>query len=269
MVSTQSRGLFRRGRKDLGNNENNDDNDDDDAKGDIIESDDVQHLSRREIVVSASIILPFEADVAFDAFSDLPRQPSWSSWLHSVSYIDDDADDDDYSMKLIEEEEREKRIALYQKKDVNVDELRQTKWIMGWKKIRFSWKSKVTSMERPRSIEWTSISGLKNMGKVTFEEEFPLDHQETFIAHDDGDNESTEQLTKTEDDDDVVKTYMTLTLKFIAPRIVASLMKRSDKIASFMKTQILRPTLMKFRDVVLINDLGRDAHHGILEQNKS
>ena len=41
-------------------------------------------------MVDASIDLPFGADIAFDAFSDLPRQPSWSSWLRSVSYINND-----------------------------------------------------------------------------------------------------------------------------------------------------------------------------------
>ena len=46
-------------------------------------------LARKKKLIecSASIMLPFSEDVAFDAFSDLTRQPSWCKYLHSVSYI--------------------------------------------------------------------------------------------------------------------------------------------------------------------------------------
>ena len=216
---------------------------------------------KREIKVSASIQLPFEADVAFEAFSDLPRQPSWSSWLHSVSYIDEhkrsnknDEKTDEYNVRIQQEEKDKRRMNIIevrakdgnesstismieqeQQRIVDVSDLRQTKWVMGWRKIRFSWKSKVTFMERPKCIQWESTSGLKNMGKITFEEQARNDNKV----------------------DDVV-THMTLSLTFIAPRIVAGMMRRSDKIATFMKSQILRPTLRKFRDIVMIQDLGMD-----------
>lgn len=194
---------------------------------------------RNEIAVDAAIDLPFGAEIAFDAFSDLPRQPSWSSWLRSVSYIEEDGsssrgeNDDDI---IIQNEEKEKRRTYFinESSCIDVGRLRQTKWVMGWKRIRFSWKSKVTFMERPKCIKWESTSGLKNMGLIEFEEQ-TLDG-------------GTDSVTR-----------MTLKIKFIAPRIVARAMKRSDKIDGFMKSKILQPTLIKFRDVVLVNDLGMEA----------
>ena len=53
-----------------------------------------------------------------------------------------------------------------------------------------------------------------------------------------------------------VNTDMCLEMKFIAPRIVASLLKRSDAISSFMEDQMLTPTLVNFRDIILEDDLG-------------
>jgi uncharacterized membrane protein len=225
-------------------NDNDNDIDSDNDNNDHDDKDTNSKASNTEIVVNASIDLPFAADVAFDVFSDLPRQPSWSSWLHSVSYIDDNySKNDDNIAAIIAQEEREKRKTYFldDKSDfIDVEKLRHTKWVMGWKKIRFSWKSKVTSMERPKCIQWESTSGLKNMGMITFEEQ-----------EDNTGNSS------------VLNTKMTLTLKFITPRIVARLTKRSDKVATFMKTQILRPTLRKFRDIVIVDDLGR-----VLEANE-
>ena len=42
---------------------------------------------KKLIECNASLLLPFSADVAFDAFSDLTRQPSWCKYLKSVEYI--------------------------------------------------------------------------------------------------------------------------------------------------------------------------------------
>lgn len=224
-----------------------------------IEEEEEDPASRKEIVVTASIVLPFKADVAFDAFSDLSRQPSWSSWLNSVSYISDNdndngSNDNDDDIIAIAKEEQEKRKSYINTdtNEIDVSQLRQTKWVMGWKKIRFSWKSKVTYMQRPKCIHWESTSGLKNMGTILFEEkEIKLDEK------------SNEKSTAVDDDNSPtttdVNTQMTLTLKFIAPRIVASIMRRSDRIATFMKSQILRPTLRKFRDIVMVDDLGMDS----------
>ena len=196
-------------------------------------------VSNKEIAVTASISLPFDAEVAFDAFSDLTRQPSWSSWLHSVSYIDENIIGKDiYGDQInIQKEEREKRMNNFINGTscIDVTKLRETKWVMGWKRIRFSWKSKVTFMERPRCIQWESTSGLKNKGMITFFEE------------DNVDNGPERKIV----------TRMSLTMKFVAPKIVAAVMKRSEKISTFMTSQILLPTLTNFRDVVLVEDLGQ------------
>ena len=162
-------------------------------------------LSNRELEVSASIVLPFEADTAFSAFTDLPRQPTWSTWLHSVTYIED---------------------GLNQQTNCGIP-LKETKWTMQWKKaFRFSWKSKMTALERPSLIKWESTSGLKNYGQIEF-------------------NSLSEQDTE-----------MKLTMKFIAPRIVGSMMRRSDKIKHFMEENMLNPTLVNFRKIILEQDLG-------------
>ena len=42
---------------------------------------------QRLVECSAAIVLPFSKDVAFEAFSDLSRQPSWCSYLGAVEYV--------------------------------------------------------------------------------------------------------------------------------------------------------------------------------------
>jgi len=98
--------------------------------------------NKEEIVVTSTIELPFSAHTAFDAFSDLSRQPTWSHWLKSVQYIQGD---DNASLPT-------------------------TKWTLGWKGFTFSWISRSTKLVRPHIIEWESISGLKNRGVVRFVE---------------------------------------------------------------------------------------------------
>ena len=99
----------------------------------------IQHHDK-EIVVTSTIELPFSAHTAFDAFSDLPRQPTWSHWLKSVQYIHHDED----------------------------EKLPTTLWTLGWRGFTFNWVAKSTRLVRPHIIEWESISGLKNRGIVSF-----------------------------------------------------------------------------------------------------
>ena len=199
------------------------------SKESDLSTEELDRLSKKEIVVSASINLPFSADVAFSAFADLPRQPSWSSWLHSVTYIEDD--------------ENEGKEIEYTECGIP---LRETKWVMKWKKaFRFSWKSKVTKLERPKEIQWESTSGLKNMGRITFTDNANVSTKiEDYVNDNDLDSDGN------------VSTGMILEMKFIAPRIVASMMRRSDAISSFMEDQMLTPTLVNFRKIVLEDDLG-------------
>lgn len=97
------------------------------------------------VVVSTDIELPFPAHVAYDAFADLPRQPTWSPWLKSVEYLAG-------------------------------SERKETKWEMKYLGVAVSWNAVSTRLERPYRIEWESTSGLKNFGKVHFE---PLDDKRT------------------------------------------------------------------------------------------
>ena len=72
------------------------DDDDNDSTDPIGES-----RQKRLIECSAAIVLPFSSEVAFDAFSDLSRQPSWCRYLDAVEYVgivdDCSADDEDCS----------------------------------------------------------------------------------------------------------------------------------------------------------------------------
>jgi len=90
---------------------------------------------------TSTLTLPFSSEVAFDAFADLPRQPSWSSFLKSVEYVKNDAENG-----AIESE-----------------------WTMSFMRMEYSWRSVNTRLSRPHIIEWIATSGLQNGGRVTFE----------------------------------------------------------------------------------------------------
>ena len=117
-----------------GGAEESEDDDDDDANA-MTPAD--KKSSKNHIAVSSQIDLPFSAEIAFDAFSDLPRQSTWSPWLQSVEYIEQGS--------LV------------------------TKWTMkSFLGISYSWKAVHTRLERPYVIEWESCQGLKNWGRVEF-----------------------------------------------------------------------------------------------------
>lgn len=182
------------------------------------------------IMVSASVTLPFSAELAFDAFSDLTRSPSWSSWLHSVVYIDRDPSNMKYSECGIP--------------------MRPTKWVMKIGKLQYSWDSEVTRLEPPNVIEWESTSGLKNMGMIKFTDTTAKEIDMSASAY------------------NGVLTDMTITFNFVTPRIVARVLRKSKRISAFMEHKILLPTLYKFREIVMEKDLGMDVKsiHTILSQ---
>lgn len=101
---------------------------------------DVVSASTNAITTSSSIVLPFSASVAYDAFSDVTRQPTWSPWLYSVSYVEDRG-----------------------------SETLETEWVMKLFGFKYSWRAISTRLERPHLIEWISTSGLRNGGRVQFE----------------------------------------------------------------------------------------------------
>jgi uncharacterized membrane protein len=96
-------------------------------------------ISEKRIVeIQSSLVLPFSAEIAYDAYSDSPRHPSWSAWLHAVEWADSSTTD--------------------------------SKWTMKFLGIKYSWTATSLKNERPHTIQWKSTSGLPNFGTVIFEE---------------------------------------------------------------------------------------------------
>eukprot|EP00554_Chaetoceros_debilis_P011587 CAMPEP_0194127698 /NCGR_PEP_ID=MMETSP0150-20130528/60662_1 /TAXON_ID=122233 /ORGANISM="Chaetoceros debilis, Strain MM31A-1" /LENGTH=263 /DNA_ID=CAMNT_0038821641 /DNA_START=415 /DNA_END=1207 /DNA_ORIENTATION=+ len=249
---------------------NDDDNDNDNDSGNETN----RKKNKRELAVSASITLPFSADVAFSAFADLPRQPTWSSWLHSVSYVKNDNENE-----IDTEGNTSSNSVEYTECGIPFQE---TKWVMKWKKLSFSWKSKVINLQRPNVIEWQSTSGLPNRGKIIFTERVNSrddndDDVESSSSSSLSSSVDTDMvLTMTFTADDVesssssslsssVDTDMVLTMTFTAPRIVASVFRKSDSIKALMEEKMLQPTLVSFRKIVMEEDLGMmiDADDGL------
>jgi 2-succinyl-5-enolpyruvyl-6-hydroxy-3-cyclohexene-1-carboxylate synthase/o-succinylbenzoate synthase len=92
--------------------------------------------SGRDVVLVASLPLPFSADVACARFTDLPQQPRWSPWLASVAYLDAGG---------------------------------ETEWTLRVRGVNFRWRAKSELLESPyKGIRWQSTSGVKNTGVVEF-----------------------------------------------------------------------------------------------------
>jgi uncharacterized membrane protein len=111
---------------------------------------------KRLIEVTSEVKLPFSREVAFDAYSDVTRQPSWSSWLHSVEYTDGSKE--------------------------------SSKWTMKFMGLKYSWTAIALQNERPSVLQWQSTSGLQNFGVVKFlpgaDDEHPtlMTMRMTFVA---------------------------------------------------------------------------------------
>jgi uncharacterized membrane protein len=91
---------------------------------------------KRSIEVTSQVELPFSAEVAYDAYSNLTRQPSWSAWLHSVDYLEDSKE--------------------------------KSKWTISYLGLKYSWEAIALKNEPPHTIQWKSTSGLQNFGTVRF-----------------------------------------------------------------------------------------------------
>jgi len=90
----------------------------------------------RDIVLVASLPLPFSADVACARFTDLPQQPRWSPWLASVAYMENG---------------------------------KETEWTLRVRGVSFRWRAKSELISSPyKGIRWESTSGVKNKGVVQF-----------------------------------------------------------------------------------------------------
>uniref|UniRef100_A0A7S2HDW2 Coenzyme Q-binding protein COQ10 START domain-containing protein n=1 Tax=Helicotheca tamesis TaxID=374047 RepID=A0A7S2HDW2_9STRA len=173
---------------------------------------------KKEIAVSATIDLPFSASVAYDAFSDLSRQPSWSPMIRSVEYLDETYNGNELIVATTN------GVTTTDGNDGISSSSPVTEWTMGASGLKFSWKAVSTTLKRPNCIAWESISGLKNMGKVDFVE-------------------INEESSK-----------MTLSMTFLTPRIVSAMFRRSNKLASYVERAFIMETLVRFRDVVMLEE---------------
>mmetsp|Transcript_904 Transcript_904/g.1782 ORF Transcript_904/g.1782 Transcript_904/m.1782 type:complete len:238 (+) Transcript_904:118-831(+) len=102
---------------------------------------------KRIVAIESSLELPFSAEIAYDAYSNLPRQPSWSSWLHKVEYTDSSN--------------------------------KESLWTLKFLGFKYSWSAMSLKNERPHVIQWKSTSGLANFGTVVFES---MDEEKTTMS---------------------------------------------------------------------------------------
>ena len=104
--------------------------------------------------------------------------------------------------------------------------------------VSYSWISIATKQDRPYVIEWESVSGLKNFGRVQF----------TPLLDDDDDDDGTTNITTT--------CRMNMTMTFVPPRIVAALFRNPKGVQRFMERKLIGSSLRSFRDVVIDTTLG-------------
>jgi uncharacterized membrane protein len=188
---------------------------DDDVSGVDI---DLGGISKKQLIeITSQIELPFSPEIAYDAYSNLPRQPTWSSWLDSVVMLDKKKNDSD--------------------RDTIDDDRLASKWTMKFLGIRYSWEAVALKNERPRVMQWQSTTGLRNFGTVEF-------HPRS-SGGDDDDLENAQATT----------TLMTLKMTFVAPRAVSAMFRKSGKIASYVERNLITKSLHDFRDVVVRTDL--------------
>ena len=100
------------------------------------------YSKKGHIEVSSHVVLPFSADVAFDRFSKLTDQPTYSPWLKEVTYTNG-----------------------YSENELGAT----SKWKVKFLGLGFSWRSISTGHDRENSLlEWESTTGLQNSGRCEF-----------------------------------------------------------------------------------------------------
>lgn len=103
-----------------------------------------------------------------------------------------------------------------------------------------SWISNDTRILRPNYIEWESISGLKNMGSVTF---------------------CSQSTTSSSNE---IATEMTICFTFVAPRVVSSLFRRSSTLRKYTEEVLLGNMLSDFRDCLVKEQLEEQRNDSII-----
>jgi uncharacterized membrane protein len=183
-----------------------------------------RNSSKTNIYVTASIELPFTADIAFAAFQDPIRQPSWSSWLQSVEYVD------------------------------RIHQPNITKWTISVVGFKFSWIAQHTKLDPMLGlIEWQSASGLQNYGQVRFT---PNQRTTGSITIDPNMNQGFEPLIGSPSVVDSSGCRMDLSMTFVPPPIIMRLLGgKIHLFQNFVEKKMLQATLLSFRQVVLENDI--------------
>jgi len=194
--------------------------DDKDGVGTMFRDNDNKTLNskskRKPIEISSWIELPFSAEVAYEAYTDLSRQPAWSSWLESVVVLNDGSSNN--SGKV------------------------ESKWTSKMMGIRYSWTAEAVRNERPHTIQWKSVTGLRNEGIVRF---YPRRGK----GYDKG------------------PTLMTLNMAFVTPRAVASIVKRSKKLSKFVEEKMIAESLQQFRDTLMLESNLQNGNGNRIESN--
>ncbi|VEU37167.1 unnamed protein product [Pseudo-nitzschia multistriata] len=176
------------------------------------ESSEVATNKNKLIEIKSEIELPFSAEVAYDAYSDLPRQSSWSSWLESVEVVENKYTDNN---------------------GYNGAKKVESLWTSKMFGIRYSWTAVAVKNERPHTIQWRSVTGLRNEGIVRF-------YKREGKTYGQG------------------PTLMTLRMAFVAPRAVSGILRRSKKLSRYVEEKMIAQSLQGFRDIVLKNDLEKE-----------
>jgi uncharacterized membrane protein len=184
------------------------------------------------IVVTGEIELPVPASVAFDAWADLPRQPTWSPWLSDVSYIVPSSSSSSGSS------DSAASAVVGDASSSSSSSCLNSKWTMKYLGLSFSWNSVTTRLDRPNLIMWESTSGVKNYGKVEFESLGPR------------------------------QTRMRLTLTFLAPRLLTKLVGEKTALARLVDQKLTQQALVNFRQVVIQDDLLASAARRAQQQQQ-
>ena len=94
-------------------------------------------LSMKWLESKVDIQIPASKEHSYKLFSQLDQHPTWSPWLNSVRYMDST----------------------------------QTVWTLKSLGLTFNWKANNTIVDPPNTIQWESLDGLPNKGRVDFIEE--------------------------------------------------------------------------------------------------
>ncbi|KAA8498036.1 hypothetical protein FVE85_5621 [Porphyridium purpureum] len=144
-------------------------------------------------------------EFVFSRYSNLEAMPQWSPWLEKVV-----VDEQDPTLST---------------------------WKLAARGISVSWRARNVRVEEPEIIQWESVTGLSNRGKVTFA-----------------------------DADDGASTNMTLTVSFNVPGFIAALMK-SDFVGNYVERTLLAD-LERFR-VIALRELRKERVRMHQQQTQS